>query len=112
MEVYAKLKYGRISPFRARKVANLIRNKPIEEASAVLHSIPNKGGEMIYKVLQSAVANAVHNYEMNKDKLFVSKVLVDQGTPYKRVSPRAMGRADIIKRRTSHITVFLSEKET
>lgn len=111
MEIYAKLKYERINPFKARKVAVLIKNKSVDEASAILLSIPNKGGRIIYKVLQSAIANAVHNYKMNKDMLFVSKILVDQGTPYKRVSPRSLGRADIIKRKTSHITVYLTEKE-
>lgn len=112
METYAKLKHSRISPFRARKVACLIRRKGIEEAYAILHALPQKGARVIFKVLQSSVANAVHNYQMNEDKLYISRILVDQGTPFRRVSPRAQGRADIIKHRTSHITVFVNEKES
>jgi large subunit ribosomal protein L22 len=112
METYARLKYSRISPFRARKVVNLIRRKGIEEAYAILLALPQKGAKVIYKVLKSSVANAVHNYQMNEDKLYISRILVDQGTPFKRVSPRAQGRADIIKHRTSHITVYVNEKES
>lgn len=112
METYAKLKHSRISPFRARKVADLIRRKNIEEAFAILQSLPHKGAKVIYKVLKSSVANAVHNYQMKEDKLYISKILIDQGTPFRRVSPRAQGRADIIKHRTSHITVFVNEKES
>jgi large subunit ribosomal protein L22 len=111
MEVYAKLKYSRLNPYKAREVARLIKGKTAEEASAVLKSIPQKGANVIYKVLQSAIANAVHNYEMDKEKLFVKKVIIDEATPFRRVNPRAFGRADIIKRRTSHITVYLAEKE-
>jgi large subunit ribosomal protein L22 len=111
MEVYSKLKYSRLNPYKARNVAKLIKGKDIEEASAILKSLPHKGARIIYKVLQSAIANAVHNYEMDKEKLFVERVIVDEGTPFRRVSPRAFGRADIIKRRTSHITVYVTEKE-
>jgi len=112
MEVYARLKHSRISPFKARKVAVLIRRKNIETAYAILQALPQRSARVIYKVLQSSVANAVHNYQMNEDKLYVSKLLVDQGTPLRRVSPRAQGRADIIKHRTSHITVYVNEKES
>ena len=111
MEVYAKLRFSRLNPFRARRVAKLVYRKDIIEASAILLNIPQKAGKIIYKVLQSAIANAVHNYELNKDKLFVSKVTVNDGTPYKRMSPRAMGRADVIKRKTAHIVVYLKETE-
>ena len=112
MEIYSKLRYSRISPYKARKISKLIKNKGIEEASAILQNIPHKVANTLYKVLQSAIANAVPNYEMNKDELFVSRVLIDEGTPFRRVNPRAMGRADIIRRRTSHITVYLTEKES
>lgn len=112
METYAKLKHSRISPFRARKVADLIRRKDIEEAFAILQALPHKGAKVIFKVLKSSVANAVHNYQMNEEKLYISRILIDQGTPFRRVSPRAQGRADIIKHRTSHITVYVNEKES
>jgi large subunit ribosomal protein L22 len=111
MEVYAKLRFIRTNPFRARRVAKLVYRKDAETASAILLNIPQRAGKIIYKVLQSAIANAVHNYELNKDKLVVSKVIVNEATPYKRMSPRAMGRADVIKRKTSHITVYLKEVE-
>jgi large subunit ribosomal protein L22 len=112
METYAKLKYSRISPFRARKVADLIRKKNIEEAYAILHALPQRAAKVIFKILQSSIANAVHNYQMDEDKLYISRILIDQGTPLRRVSPRAQGRADIIKHRTSHITVYVNEKES
>ena len=111
MEVYAKLKYSRISPVRARKVAALIRKKDLETAYAILQALPQKGARLIYKVLHSSAANAVNNYQMDKDKLYVKKVLIDEATPYKRVLPRAMGRADVMKRRNSHITVYVEERE-
>ena len=71
---------------------------------------PNKGAAIIEQVLKSAVANAEHNYNMDVDKLYVSTIFVDQGPSLKRFKPRAMGRADGIMKRTSHITVMVSEK--
>jgi len=111
MEVYAKLKHSRISPVRARKVAALIRKKDLETAYAILQALPQKGARLIYKVLHSSAANAVNNYQMDENKLYVKRVLVDEATPYRRVLPRAMGRADIMKRRNSHITVYVEERE-
>ncbi len=111
MEVYAKLKNSRISPYKARKVAALIRRKDLETAYAILQALPHKGARLIYKVLHSSEANATNNYQMDKKNLFVKRVLVDEATPYRRLKPRAMGRADIMKRRNSHITVYVAEKE-
>ncbi len=103
-------RHVRISPRKARAVIDLIRGKDLREAEAILKFTVHKGTESIGKVLQSAAANAEHNFEMNRDALFVKEAYVDGGPVMKRVMPRAMGRADIIKKRTSHITIVVSEK--
>ncbi len=111
MQAKAIAKYIRISPRKARQVIDLIRGKKVNEAFAILRFTPHKATESISKVLKSAVANAEHNYEMNTDELFVEEAYVDAGPSLKRVKPRAMGRADVIKKRSSHITVVVSEKK-
>ncbi|MFZ5942534.1 MAG: 50S ribosomal protein L22 [Bacillota bacterium] len=111
MEAKAVAKFIRISPRKARQVIDLIRGKHVRDAYAILKFTPNKGAELIEKVLKSAVANAEHNYEMNIDSLVVSSCYVDQGPTLKRFKPRAMGRADVMRKRTSHITVAVSEKK-
>lgn len=110
MEAKAVAKYIRISPRKARQVVDLIRGKSVTEAYAILKFTPNKGAAIVENVLKSAVANAEHNYDMNVDELYVSSAYVDQGPSLKRFKPRAMGRADGIKKRTSHITVMVSER--
>lgn len=111
MEAKAVAKFIRISPRKARQVMALIRGKDVREAHAILKFTPNKGAELIEKVLTSAVSNAEHNYEMDVDSLVVSRCYVDEGSTLKRFKPRAMGRADAIRKRTSHITVIVSEKK-
>ncbi|AQS57968.1 50S ribosomal protein L22 [Desulforamulus ferrireducens] len=111
MEARAIAKFIRVSPRKARMVVDLIRGKKLEEALAILRYTPNKAAEAVTKVVKSAAANAEHNYEMDKDDLVISQIFVDQGPTLKRVMPRAMGRADIIKRKTSHITVVVSDKK-
>jgi len=111
MQAKAIAKYIRISPRKARQVIDLIRGKDVGEAFAILKFTPHKATESVNKVLKSAVANAEHNYEMNADKLFVKEAYVDAGPTLKRIMPRAMGRADLIRKRTSHITVVVSEKK-
>lgn len=110
MEAKAVAKYIRISPRKAASVADMIRGKSVGEAYTILKFTPNKGAAIIEQVLKSAVANAEHNYNMDVDKLYVSTIFVDQGPSLKRFKPRAMGRADGIMKRTSHITVMVSEK--
>ena len=110
MQAKAVAKYIRISPRKAAQVADLVRGKSVGEAYAILNFTPNKGAAIIEQVLKSAVANAEHNYNMDVDKLYVSTIFVDQGPSLKRFKPRAMGRADGIMKRTSHITVMVSEK--
>lgn len=111
MEAKAIAKFIRLSPRKARMVVDLIRGKKLEEALAILRYTPNKATEAVTKVVKSAAANAEHNYEMDKEELVISQIFVDQGPSLKRVMPRAMGRADIIKRKTSHITVVVSDKK-
>ncbi|HHU33415.1 MAG: 50S ribosomal protein L22 [Zhaonellaceae bacterium] len=111
MEARAVAKYIRISPQKTMAVANLIRGKKVREALAILRFTPTKASTVIAKVLKSAVANAEHNYAMDTDELYVSKICVDQGPTLKRYRPRAQGRADLKRRKTSHITVVVSQKE-
>lgn len=110
-EAKAIARYIRISPRKVRQVINLIRGKGVGEAFAILKFTPHRATEPVSKVLHSAVANAEHNYELNPDKLFVKEAFVDAGPSFKRVMPRAMGRADMIIKRTSHITVVVGEKK-
>lgn len=111
MEARAIAKFIRVSPRKARMVVDLIRGKKLEEALAILRYTPNKATEAVTKVVKSAAANAEHNYEMDKDELIISQVYVDQGPTLKRFMPRAMGRADVMRRKTSHITVVVSDKK-
>ncbi|SHK20517.1 50S ribosomal protein L22 [Desulforamulus aeronauticus] len=111
MEARAIAKFIRVSPRKARMVVDLVRGKKLEEALAILRYTPNKAADVVTKVVKSAAANAEHNYEMDKDDLVISQIFVDQGPSLKRVMPRAMGRADIIKRKTSHITVVVSDQK-
>jgi large subunit ribosomal protein L22 len=111
MEVKACARYSRIAPRKIRIVLNLIRGKSIREAFAILKFTPKVGSEVIEKVLRSAVANAEHNNDMDVDKMFVSSCSVDQGPTLKRIHPRSRGQAFKILKRSSHVTVAVSEKE-
>src|SRR5690554_2237579 len=102
MEAKAQAKYVRIAPRKARVVMDLIRDKNLMEAFSILRFIPKRASGIIEKVLQSAAANAEHNYEMNKDDLYVYRAYVDEGPTLKRFIPRALGRATRIRKRTSH----------
>ncbi|HWJ04105.1 MAG TPA: 50S ribosomal protein L22 [Verrucomicrobiae bacterium] len=110
-EAKAVAKYIRISPRKVRQVVDLIRGKGVGEAFAILKFTPNHSAEAVEKALKSAVANAEHNYEMTPDNLIVKEIYVDQGPSMKRYNPRAMGRADAIMKRSSHITVVVGEKK-
>lgn len=109
-EAIARSKYVRISPRKARAVIDLIRGKALREAEAILKFTVHKGTKPIGKVLKSATANAEHNYELDKDLLYVKAAYVDAGPVMKRVMPRAQGRADVIKKRSSHITIIVGER--
>ena len=111
MEARAIAKYIRISPRKCRQVIDLIRGKQLGEALNILRYTPNAGADIIEKVVKSAAANAEHNYAMNVAGLYVAEAFVDGGPTLKRVSPRARGRADRIRKRMSHVTVVLREKK-
>ncbi|SFS84614.1 large subunit ribosomal protein L22 [Marininema halotolerans] len=100
----------RIAPRKARLVIDLIRGKSVGEALAILKFTPRAASPIIEKVLKSAIANAEHNYSLNPDNLVVETAMVDEGPTMKRFRPRAQGRASRINKRTSHITVVVSEK--
>ncbi|MEO4055258.1 MULTISPECIES: 50S ribosomal protein L22 [Bacillales] len=101
----------RIAPRKVRLVVDLIRGKQIGEAVAILRHTPKAASPVVEKVLKSAVANAEHNYELDVNNLVVSEVFVDEGPTLKRFRPRAQGRASAINKRTSHITIVVSEKK-
>jgi len=99
-------RYSKVSPYKARLVANMVKGKDIEKATAALTFSPKKGAGIIKKILLSAVANAEEE-GLNADELFVKNAKVDSGPVKKSFDPRAMGRAVRIKQRTSHITIEL-----
>ncbi len=110
MEVIAKHRYARISPQKVRLIADQIRGLPIDKALDTLNFGVTKSSDLMKKVLESAIANAEHNEGADIDELHVSKVFVDEGPTMKRIQPRAKGRANRILKRTSHITVCVSDK--
>jgi large subunit ribosomal protein L22 len=103
-------RYVRIAPRKAQLVVDLIRGKQVGEAIAILRHTPKSASPIIEKVLNSAIANAEHNYSLDVNNLVISQAFVDQGPTLKRFRPRAMGRASRINKRTSHITLVVSEK--
>ncbi|WP_309243890.1 50S ribosomal protein L22, partial [Streptomyces sp. CAI-85] len=112
MEARAQARYIRVTPMKARRVVDLIRGMDATEAQAVLRFAPQAASVPVGKVLDSAIANAAHNYDhTDVDSLFISEAYVDEGPTLKRFRPRAQGRAYRIRKRTSHITVVVSSKE-
>lgn len=111
MEARAIARYLRVSPLKARQVADLVRGKDVNEALGILRYTNKKSSPLISKVVKSAVANAEHNYDMDSDELYISEILINEGPTLKRMKPRAYGRADVRRHRTSHITVVLRERE-
>ncbi|MES1069785.1 50S ribosomal protein L22 [Vibrio cholerae] len=104
MEAIAKHNFARISPQKARLVADQIRGKSVDQALELLTFSNKKAAELVKKVLESAIANAEHNEGADIDDLRVAKIFVDEGPVMKRIMPRAKGRADRILKRSSHIT--------
>ena len=107
----AKVTHIRISPRKVRLVIDLIRNKPVGHAVAILKNTPRAASPVVEKLLNSAIANAQNNHNMNVDSLYISEVYADQGPTLKRIMPQAKGMAHRINKRTSHITLVLAEKE-
>lgn len=111
MEAKAYLRHARISPRKVQIVLDLIRNKPVEEAAAILALTPKAACEPLAKLLKSTVANAENNFNMDKNNLYVAECFVCPGPMLKRIRPRAQGRAFRVMKRTSHVTMVLREKE-
>ena len=110
MEAKAIARHIRIAPRKIRVVIDLIRGRNIGDAYAILKHTPKIGSEVLLKVLESAIANAEHNYDMNSDKLYVAAAFVDQGPTLKRIHPRSRGQAFKILKRSSHVTVVVKER--
>ncbi len=110
MESTARARHVRIAPRKIRLVMDMVRGKPVEEALQTLGLVRKAASPIIAKVIKSAMANAENNHDMSTDGLIVNRAFVDEGPTLKRFMPRAMGRATMIRKRTSHITVVLSEK--
>ena len=110
MEAKAVARFIRISPQKARLVADVVRGLEADKAITTLRFMPKKGAQIIRKVIESAVANASQSHEIDVDTLYVKKIYIDGGPTLKRIRPRAMGRASRILKRTSHITVVLDEQ--
>ena len=107
----AKLSYARISPRKVSVVLDLIRKQPLEKALAILQYTPKAASELVYKLVQSAAANAENNFNMDRDELYVAECFVTPGPTLKRIQPKDHGKAFRILKRTSHITVVLKEKQ-
>src|SRR5881397_3281621 len=102
---FARASHVRVTPMKARRVIELIRDMPAQEALSVLKFAPQAASEPIAKVLASAIANAEHNFSLDPESLIISRAYVDEGSTLKRFRPRAQGRAYRIRKRTSHITI-------
>lgn len=107
MEARAIAKFIRVSPRKARLVANNVNGRPVEDAMNILKFTPNKSADIIFKVMRSALANA-EQAGADVDSLVVKQVIVNEGPTWKRFMPRSQGRANTILKRTSHITVILA----
>ena len=111
MEARATLNHARISSRKIKIVADLIRGKDVQEALAIVKFTPKAASEVIEKLLKSAMANAENNHGMNVQNLYVAEIYANQGPTLKRIRPAAKGSAVRIRKRTSHITIVLKEKE-
>ena len=107
--VKASHPFIRISPYKLRRVVDLIRGKDAFFALEILKNIPHKGARIAFKVLKSAIANAQNNFHLDTKKLILAKVFVNEGPKLKRFKPRARGRIFQILKRTSHLTIELGE---
>ncbi len=111
MEAKALSKVIRVSSQKANLVCELIRNKSTQEAFAILENTNKKSAEIIKKILNSAVANATENHGMTSENLYVKLAFANEGPTMKRYRPRAKGRADLKKKRTSNITIIVTDEK-
>nr|ABN13144.1 ribosomal protein L22 [Vaccinium witches'-broom phytoplasma] len=110
MNVKAIANQMSVAPRKTRLVVDLIRGKHVREAQAILMFTPKAASPIVSKLLKSAVANAVHNFSLNEEELYVKEIFVNEGLRLTRLLPRAKGKTDKIKKRTSHITIVVSSK--
>ena len=110
-EARATLKFARISSRKVKIVADLIRGKDVDEALAIMKFTPKASSEVLEKLLKSAIANAENNHDMKHENLYVAEIFANQGPTLTRIRPAAKGSAVRIRKRTSHITIVLKEKE-
>lgn len=110
MEIIAKYRKAKSSAQKIRLIVDIIRGKKVSQVFNILNFHKKKSALFVYKLLKSAVSNAEHNYGLEVRNLFIKKIFVDSGPMMKRMMPRAKGRSDRILKRTSHITVILSNK--
>ena len=110
-EARATLKYSRISARKVKIVADLVRGKDVDEALAIIKFTPKASSEILEKLLKSAIANAENNHDMKHENLYVAEIYANQGPTLKRIRPAAKGSAVRIRKRTSHVTIVLREKE-
>ncbi|MFV1969611.1 MAG: 50S ribosomal protein L22 [Acidimicrobiia bacterium] len=111
MNARAQAKHVRQSPYKVRRVLDLVRGLPVDEARVVLDFTNRKAADTIKKVLDSAIANAEHNFALDAEELYVQEAYADEGPTLKRWRPRARGRATKIRKRTSHITIVVADEE-
>jgi large subunit ribosomal protein L22 len=104
---FAVARFVRVTPMKARRVVDMVRGVPVDDALATLRFAPQTASDTVYKVLESAVANATTTEGLERGELVVTKALVDEGPTLKRFRPRAQGRATRILKRTSHITLVV-----
>ncbi len=109
LQAQAKLRSLRITPHKTRLVANLVRGKDVDVAEDILAFTPKRSAKHILQLLRSAKANAVNNHNMLEDSLFIAQILINEGPTFKRYLPRARGRADMLRKRTCHVTIVLEE---
>ncbi len=112
MDVRASARYVRVAPNKARQVVRHIRGLDVERARDVLLLEEKGAAQYVRKVLESAIANAENNHDLDADDLWVTSAVVDEGPTMKRYQPRAMGRAYRIRKRTSHITIVLGDSRS
>ena len=111
MEAKAVLRGVRISPQKVRLVVDVVRGKPVDMALALLRNMPQKAAGEVARTIKSAAANAENNFKMSPEDLVVKTIFADEGPTMRRPSPRARGRMNIIRRRSSHITVIVDDGE-
>ncbi len=111
MQAKAILRGVRISPQKVRPVVDLVRGKPVDMALAILNNVPNKAADEVARTIKSAAANAENNFKMSPEDLRVATIFADEGPAMKRMVPRARGRANVIRKRSTHITVVVDDGE-